>query len=133
MSCASAHILTRNVQSPTESDWPDDGSVGTETCCLFYFNKLYVSVVFRRSTLLIYISWFDSRHEQEIFLSPKYPEHFWGPQNLPFKDYRGFVISSTNLIYTSLVSGCGKTVVFPHPETSPHLQPHTTVTNPAFV
>jgi hypothetical protein len=22
---------------------------------------------------------------------------------------------------------------FPHPETSPHLQPHTTVTNPAFV
>jgi hypothetical protein len=23
--------------------------------------------------------------------------------------------------------------VFPHPETSPHLQPHTTVTNPAFV
>jgi hypothetical protein len=24
-------------------------------------------------------------------------------------------------------------VVFPHPETNPHLQPHTTVTNPTFV
>jgi hypothetical protein len=44
------NILTaryeNSVQSPSESNWLDDGSIGTETCCLLYFNKLYVSVVF---------------------------------------------------------------------------------------
>jgi hypothetical protein len=30
------------------SNWPDDGSTGTETCRFLYFNKLYVSAVFGR-------------------------------------------------------------------------------------
>jgi hypothetical protein len=47
----------------SESNWPDAGSIGTETCFFLYFNKLYLSVVFRRNILLIYKSWFDSRHE----------------------------------------------------------------------
>jgi hypothetical protein len=44
---------TLNVRSPSESNWPDDGSIRTETCCLLYFNKIYVSVMFRRNILLI--------------------------------------------------------------------------------
>jgi hypothetical protein len=30
-------------------------------------------------------------------------------------------------------SGCWKTYVFPHPESNPHLQPHTIITKPVFV
>jgi hypothetical protein len=40
---------TRNLQNPSESNWPDDGSTGTEPCCLLYFSKLYVSVAFQRN------------------------------------------------------------------------------------
>jgi hypothetical protein len=46
-----AHTHTLNVRRPSGLNWPDDGSIGTETCCLLYFNKLYVSVVFRRNIL----------------------------------------------------------------------------------
>jgi hypothetical protein len=44
---------TLNVRSLSEPNWPDGGSIGTEKYCLLYFNKLYVSVVFQRSILLI--------------------------------------------------------------------------------
>jgi hypothetical protein len=37
----------------SQSNWPDDGSTGTEACCLLYCNKRYVSVVLLRKVLLI--------------------------------------------------------------------------------
>jgi hypothetical protein len=46
-----AHTL--NVRSPGESNRSEDGSIGTETHCLLYFNKLHVSVVFWQNILLI--------------------------------------------------------------------------------
>jgi hypothetical protein len=46
-----AHTL--NVRSPSESNWPDDGSGGTKTCYILYCTELYVSDVFRRNILLI--------------------------------------------------------------------------------
>jgi hypothetical protein len=64
------HKHTLNVRSPTESNWPDDGSRAAETCCLLYFNKLYVSVVFRRHVLFIIFSnstrWLLSKHETKF-------------------------------------------------------------------
>jgi hypothetical protein len=45
-------VHTHNVRSPSESNWPDDGSIGIESCCHLYLNKLYVSDI---SILLYYI------------------------------------------------------------------------------
>jgi hypothetical protein len=51
--CTHTHTHTLNVRSLNESNWPDNGSTGAETCCLLYFNKLYVSVVFPKN----YMDW----------------------------------------------------------------------------
>jgi hypothetical protein len=45
--------LSLNVRIPSESNWPDDVSIGTKTCCFLYCNKLYVSVVFWQNILPI--------------------------------------------------------------------------------
>jgi hypothetical protein len=48
-------------------------------------------------------------------------------------DFRGEKLLNTKCVCFDFLYFSLKTVVFPHPETNPHLQPHTTVTNPAFV